>query len=129
MTDVEASSRWHQQLPCCQSAHGGSEYERPEYNGRLVRQLHSFEVDHDHEPIGNSEDKPYGSGVLLWLEVDDFDEALARAAETQAEVVMPRHRNPATGKVVRKQRSAQAIGLVRDRLRRKEMISRLKARP
>jgi hypothetical protein len=28
VTDVEASSRWHQRLLGCQSAHGGAVYER-----------------------------------------------------------------------------------------------------
>jgi catechol 2,3-dioxygenase-like lactoylglutathione lyase family enzyme len=97
VTDVEASSRWYQRLLGCQSAHGGPEYERLEFNGLLVMQLHSFEVEHDHGPIGDREDKPYGNGLLLWFEVDDFDEALARAAEMNAEVLLPRHRNPPEG--------------------------------
>jgi predicted enzyme related to lactoylglutathione lyase len=95
--DVEASSRWYQRLFGCQSAHGGPEYERLELNGVLVMQLHSFEVDHDHGPIGDPDDRPYGNGVLLWFEVNDFDEALARATEMKAVVVMPRHRNPPSG--------------------------------
>ena len=36
-------------------------------------QLHSFEVEHDHGRIGQSDDRPYGNGVLLWFEIDDFD--------------------------------------------------------
>jgi len=32
--------------------------------------------------------------VLLWFEVDDFDEAAQRAAHMKAEVVLARHRNP-----------------------------------
>jgi catechol 2,3-dioxygenase-like lactoylglutathione lyase family enzyme len=97
VTDVEASSRWYQRLLGCRSAHGGPEYERLEYNGVLIMQLHSFEVDHHHGPICDPEDKPYGNGVLLWFEVDDFDDALARSVEMKAEVVMPRHRNPPEG--------------------------------
>ena len=58
VTDVEASSRWYQKLLGCRSAHGGSEYERLESNGQLVMQLHSFDVDHHHLPIGNPDDKP-----------------------------------------------------------------------
>ena len=81
---MEASSRWYQRLFGCQSAHGGPEYERLELNGVLVMQLHSFEVDHDHGPIGDPDDRPYGNGVLLWFEVNDFDEALAQAAEMKA---------------------------------------------
>ena len=73
VTDVEASSRWYQRLLGCESAHGGAEYERLVSDGRLILQLHRFEVEHHHERIGNPDDKPYGNGVLLWFEVDDFE--------------------------------------------------------
>lgn len=95
--DVEAASRWYQQLLGCQSAHGGPEYERLEADGTLILQLHRWDVDHDHGPIGNPAARPYGNGVLLWFEIDDFDAALARAEALQAEVVLPRHRNPPDG--------------------------------
>ena len=97
VNDVEASSRRYQQLLGCRSAHGGSEYERLEADGVLIMQLHSFEVDHDHGKIGDPTNTPYGNGVLLWFEVDDFEDALARAEKIKAEVVMARHRNPPTG--------------------------------
>ncbi len=97
VANVEASSRWYQQLFGCTSAHGGPEYERLEKDGALVMQLHRFEVDHHHGPIGNADDKPYGNGVLLWFEVDDFEEALQRVTALNAEVVCPRHRNPPDG--------------------------------
>ena len=58
-------------------------------------QLHAFDVAHDHGPIGDRDDKPYGNGVLLWFEVDDFDDAAARAAELNARCrACRRHRNP-----------------------------------
>jgi catechol 2,3-dioxygenase-like lactoylglutathione lyase family enzyme len=97
VTDVEASSRWYQRLLGCESAHGGPAYERLVSNGALILQLHSFEVEHDHGPIGDPRDRPYGNGVLLWFEVDDFDAAVARAAELEAEVLMAPHRNPPSG--------------------------------
>ena len=78
VTDVLASSLWYQRLLDCQSAHGGTEYERLVSNGVLILQLHRFEVDHHHGAIGNPDDKPYGNGVLLWFEVDDFDDAVGR---------------------------------------------------
>ena len=89
VTDVEASSRWYQRLLGCRSDHGGSEYERLVSNGQLVLQLHSFEVEHHHGPIGNRDDKPYGNGVLLWFEVDDFEAVMQRSAEMGVEIVMP----------------------------------------
>lgn len=97
VTDVEASSRWYQRLLGCRSAHGGPDYERLEHGGRLVMQLHRFEVEHHHGPIGDPADKPYGNGVLLWFEMDDFDAAVTRAAEMHADVVLPQHRNPPDG--------------------------------
>jgi catechol 2,3-dioxygenase-like lactoylglutathione lyase family enzyme len=93
VTDVEASSRWYQHLPGCHSAHGGTEYERLVSNGKVILQLHRFGVAHDHGPIGDPTDKPYGNGLLLWFEIDDFDAALARATELKAEVIRPRYRH------------------------------------
>lgn len=95
--DVEASSRWYQRLLGCESAHGGREYERLVSDGKLVLQLHHWEVDHHHGPIGDPNSRAYGNGVLLWFEIDDFDDAVARAAELEAEIVMPKHRNPPDG--------------------------------
>jgi catechol 2,3-dioxygenase-like lactoylglutathione lyase family enzyme len=95
--DVEASSRWYQHLLGCQGDHGGPEYERLLVDGQLVMQLHHWEVEHDHGRIGDVHDKPYGNGVLLWFETDDFDAAVARAGELDAEIVMPVHRNPPDG--------------------------------
>jgi catechol 2,3-dioxygenase-like lactoylglutathione lyase family enzyme len=94
VTNVEASSRWYQSLLGCESAHGGSEYERLVRDGSLVLQLHSFAAEHRHGPIADSADRPYGNGVLLWFELDDFDAAAARAAAMNVQIVLPRHRNP-----------------------------------
>jgi hypothetical protein len=98
VTDVEASSRWYQCLLGCRSDHGGKEYERLVHGGTLVMQLHRFEVEHHHGPIGDPADRPYGNGVLLWFEIDHFDAAERRAGELGADVVMARHRNPPNGK-------------------------------
>jgi hypothetical protein len=95
VTDVEASSRWYQRLLGCKSNHGGPAYEQLVSNGQLILQLHSFEVEHDHVPIGNRDNRPYGNGVLLWFEVDDFEAVVQRSTEMNVEMIMPRHRNPA----------------------------------
>jgi catechol 2,3-dioxygenase-like lactoylglutathione lyase family enzyme len=94
VTDVEASSRWYQTLLGCRSGHGGPEYERLVSDGALILQLHRFNVAHHHGAIGNPDDKPYGNGVVLWFETEDFDAAMARVAALRAEIVLPRHRNP-----------------------------------
>ena len=94
--DVEASSRWYQRLLGCQSGHGGGHYEQLVANGQLVMQLHNWQVEHHHGLIGNPE-VAHGNGVLLWFEVEDFDAAVVRAKELEAEVVLARHRNPSDG--------------------------------
>ena len=97
VSDVEASSRWYQHLLGCRSAHGGRSYERLVRDGRLVMQLHHWDDAHHHGRIGNPQIKPYGNGVLLWFEIDDFDAAVARAQALNAPTVLPRHRNPPDG--------------------------------
>ena len=95
--DVEASSRWYQDLIGLLSDHGGPEYERLLADGVLVLQLHRREVEHHHGPIGDPE-AAVGNGVLLWLgEVTDFDAVVARADRLQVPVVRPPHRNPPDG--------------------------------
>jgi catechol 2,3-dioxygenase-like lactoylglutathione lyase family enzyme len=94
VTDVDASRRWYRRLFALDSNEGNQEYARLFYNGRLILQLHAFEAEHDHGPIGNRDDKPYGNGLLLWFEVDDFDAVMQRATEMAVEIVLPRHRNP-----------------------------------
>jgi catechol 2,3-dioxygenase-like lactoylglutathione lyase family enzyme len=97
VTDVGRSSRWYQTLLGCESGHGGDEYERLVSGEQLVMQLHRFEVEHHHGPIGDPSLRPYGNGLALWFEIDDFDDAVQRAADLQAEVVRPPHRNPPDG--------------------------------
>jgi catechol 2,3-dioxygenase-like lactoylglutathione lyase family enzyme len=98
VSDVEATSRWYQRLLGCESAHGGPHYERLMWRDKLVLQLHRWDVYHHHGPVGDPGAKPYGNGVLVWFEVDDFDAAVARATELKAQVVLPPHRNPPDGR-------------------------------
>jgi predicted enzyme related to lactoylglutathione lyase len=95
--DVEASSRWYQQLLGLRSDHGGPEYERLLSDGTLVLQLHRGDVEH-HHGLFVSPDVEVGNGVLLWFgEVVDFDDVLARAGELNAPIVRAPHRNPPEG--------------------------------
>lgn len=87
--DVEASSRWYQQLLGLKSGHGGQEYEQLTRDGKLVLQLHRWEVEHHHGPLGDPELQPYGNGVVLWFEVEDFEAAVARVHELGARVHKP----------------------------------------
>ena len=79
VTDVPQSSRWYQELLRCESGHGGGEYERLLRDGALVLQLHRFDVGHHHGRIGDPSSRPYGNGVALWFEIDDFDDLVQRA--------------------------------------------------
>ena len=94
--DVAASSRWYQRLLGCQSSHGGAHYERLLWNNRLILQLHAWDVEHHHGPTGDPS-VAHGNGLLPWFEIQDLDAALTRAADLQARVVLPRHRNPPDG--------------------------------
>lgn len=94
VTDVEASSAWYQKVLGCRSDHGGAEYERLRSGNDLILQLHRFGVDHHHAPVGDQTNQPYGNGVLLWFEVDDFEAAMARIEQVKPEIVMARHINP-----------------------------------
>lgn len=95
--DVEASSRWYQQLLGLKADHGGPHYERLLSNGALVLQLHNWQTEHDHGRIGDPTAEP-GNGVLLWFgEVSDFDDVVARAEGLGATIVLPPRRNPPSG--------------------------------
>lgn len=95
--DVEASSRWYQQLLGLRSDHGGPAYDRLLADGLLVLQLHQNEVEHDHGRIGDP-DAEVGNGVLLWFgDVTDFDGVVTRASELGAPLVRSPHRNPPEG--------------------------------
>ncbi len=90
--DVEATSRWYQQVLGARSDHGGPDYERlVDADGVLVMQLHHFDVEHDHGHIGDPDDRPYGNGVLLWFELRDYEAAVRRAHDMKVEIVKPSH--------------------------------------
>jgi predicted enzyme related to lactoylglutathione lyase len=91
--DVESSSRWYQQLFGFESGHGGSEYERLNSRGRLILQLHQWKVEHEHGQLGDPELRPYGNGVLLWFELEDYESVVQRATNMDVAVVKPSHRS------------------------------------
>jgi catechol 2,3-dioxygenase-like lactoylglutathione lyase family enzyme len=92
--DVEASSRWYQRLLGCRSGHGGAEYERlVDQHDRLILQLHDWDA-HEHPHMGNPAAKPYGNGVLLWFQIEDFAAAVERARALSAEILDGPRVNP-----------------------------------
>jgi len=98
VNDVEASSRWYQQVLGLVSDHGGAEYDRLLADGVLVLQLHQRDVEHHHGRVAGDNPATTGSGALLWFgEVADFDAVLARAHALGVEFVRAEHRNPPDG--------------------------------
>ena len=86
VADVEATSRWFQEVLGLTSGHGGTEYEMLMDGDTLVAQLHQWEAD-EHPHLGDPADPSRGNGVLLWFATDDFDGIMARADKTGAEVL------------------------------------------
>lgn len=93
--DVEASSRWYQELLGAKSGHGGAEYEQLLVGDRLVLQLHHWDA-HEHPHLGDPS-APRGNGALLWFQTDEFDAAVDRARRLGAEILEEPHRNPKAG--------------------------------
>lgn len=84
VADVEASSRWYQRVLGFTSGHGGRDYERLMWKGRMAMQLHSWDA-HEHPHLGKRELRPHGNGVVLWFQMDDIDAAFARASHAASE--------------------------------------------
>ncbi len=89
VSDVRTSSRWYEELLGLSSGHGGDEYERLNSGDRLVLQLHKWDVEHLHGPLGDPSLKPCGNGVVLWFELEDFQAAVERAQAMKAEFIRP----------------------------------------
>jgi predicted enzyme related to lactoylglutathione lyase len=67
----------------------GPHYERLNDGDRLVLQLHRWDVEHHHGPLGDPAVTP-GNGVTLWFELEDFDAAYERALKLGVHVLMDR---------------------------------------
>lgn len=93
VSDVEATSAWYQEVLGLESAHGGDEYERLTHGGRLVMQLHRWDA-HEHQYLGNPDDQPYGNGVLLWFQTDQFDDAVASIKQRDVQILEGPFVNP-----------------------------------
>lgn len=94
--DVEATSRWYQEVLGLRSGHGGSEYEMLMDGGDLVAQLHQWEAD-EHPHLGDPDQPSRGNGLLLWFTTDDVDAVIDRATSTGAKVLDGPLVNPNSG--------------------------------
>lgn len=92
VADVEASSRWYQDVLGLQSAHGGDEYEMLTFGGELVLQLHHTDT-HEHPQLG----RPPSTGVALWFGDADLDAVLARIDSAGAPIAEGPLVNPLAG--------------------------------
>lgn len=90
--NVEASSRFYQELLGCESGHGGDEYEMLTYKGRLLLQLHHRDA-HDHPGMWDAE-VPNGNGVILWFRTNDFEASVSKVRKLSPEIVTEPHVNP-----------------------------------
>ncbi len=95
--DVRASSRWYSNLfgadPLPEHSHRDF-YDRISVSGRLILQLHAWDVENHPNLVDRNSSRP-GHGVVLWFQVDDFDAAVTRARGMGAEIVIEPHVNPA----------------------------------
>ena len=94
--DVRASSDWYRQLLGLDALpeHPHREvYDRLLRAGELILQLHAWDKE-DHPNLVHADAAPPGHGVLIWFEVDDFDEVVEQARALRAEIVLEPHINP-----------------------------------
>jgi len=94
--NVRASSDWYRQLLGLDALpeHPHREvYDRLLRAGELILQLHAWDKE-DHPNLVQADAAPPGHGVLIWFEVDDFDEVVEQARALRAEIVLEPHINP-----------------------------------
>lgn len=96
LDDVDAASRWFQEVLGLVSGHGGNEYEMLMDGSELVAQLHQWEAD-EHPHLGDRGEPSRGNGVLLWFWTDDFDGILHRVEKTETVVLDGPLLNPNSG--------------------------------
>lgn len=93
LADVEAGSRWFQDVLGLASGHGGPEYEMLMDGDEIVAQLHHWEAD-EHQHLGDPDDPSRGNGVLLWFATEDFDAVMDRVTASDATILEGPFVNP-----------------------------------
>lgn len=91
--DVEASSRWYQELLGLTSGHGGKEFEMLMGDGRLQLMLHHRGFV-EHPASTDPREGESGRGVLLYFSVSAVDEVFERAGKMGADMIDEPHENP-----------------------------------
>jgi catechol 2,3-dioxygenase-like lactoylglutathione lyase family enzyme len=84
--DVEASSRWYQELLGAKSGHGGAEYEMiVDHDDTLLFQLHQLEGE-EHSADSLADEDKRGAGVHMYVLVDDLSGVHRQAASMGADL-------------------------------------------
>jgi catechol 2,3-dioxygenase-like lactoylglutathione lyase family enzyme len=94
--DVEASAEWYATLLGAERLGGDTHdnlYDRVYSDGELILQLHAWDEENHPNLVGVGASK-HGHGVLLWFEVDNFDEIVDHARSLDAQIVEEPHVNP-----------------------------------
>ena len=94
--NVRESSNWYRQLLGFDSLPEHphrAEYDRMQCRGELILQLHAWDKE-AHPNLINADAAPPGHGVLLWFEVDNFNQVVERARALRAQVILKPHVNP-----------------------------------
>lgn len=86
--DVEATSRWYQDMLGLASGHGGPDYEQLLAGSEMVLQLHRWEPD-KHPHMGDPDGARWGNGVVLWFLEPDVTLAFERARRRGATILEP----------------------------------------
>ncbi len=68
-------------------------YDRMLNAGQLVLQIHAWDEE-EHPNLVNADAAPPGHGVLLWFEVNNFDEVVKQARASRSQIIKGPHFNP-----------------------------------
>ena len=96
--DVEASSKWYQELLGLSTGHGGAEFEMLMSGDGLALMLHHVDFG-EHPALSDPREGTPGRGVLLYFSVDAVEPLFERATTMEADVIDEPHENPKAGAV------------------------------
>lgn len=95
--DVEASSKWYQNIFNCRSLHGGHEFDvLVTENNEVLICLHQWGT-HDH-PTMTAVDLPVGNGLILYFRTDHLKDIRERVDHAGGVIEADIHINPNSGK-------------------------------
>lgn len=97
VNDVEASSKWYQDLLNFSSSHGGKVFNiLVDENGTVILNLHIW-GEHEHPTLKDPTITP-GNGLILYIRVDDLDKIWKNAQKLNAVIEEQPHLNENSGK-------------------------------